>query len=75
MKLKNYFRLIVIVNSALCLITLGMMLLITIITKENANPTSFQSDLFNSCSTIFKMSAGAFIGLLGGRASAPSKAD
>lgn len=64
--LNDSFRLIVFINLILCLLTLSGMFVISIL---DFNQPDLRNDLFSTCSTVFKMGAGAFIGLLGGRAS------
>jgi hypothetical protein len=63
------FKLLIWVNSALCLLTfIGMVVMAFVAPKD---PTPAQVQLSTACETVFKMTAGAFIGLLGGRAAAP----
>ena len=63
------FKLLIWVNSVLCLLTfIGMVVMAFAAPKE---PTPAQLQLSTACETVFKMTAGAFIGLLGGRAAAP----
>ncbi len=62
------FKLLIWVNSGLCLLTfIGMVAMAFIAPKD---PTPAQVQLSTACETVFKMTAGAFIGLLGGRAAA-----
>jgi len=62
------YKLLVWVNILLCGGTLFIMLIVC-----NSPPDSpYVKKLFDTCETIFKMTSGAFIGLLGGRASIPS---
>jgi hypothetical protein len=65
------FKLLVWVNSALCVVTFAGMVLLAAIAGEPM--TRAQEILATACETVFKMTAGAFIGLLGGRAAAPDK--
>ena len=66
------FKLLIWVNSGLCLLTfIGMVAMAFIAPKD---PTPAQVQLSTACETVFKMTAGAFIGLLGGRAAAPDPA-
>lgn len=63
------FKLLIWVNSALCVLTfVGMVAMAFFAPKD---PTPAQVQLSTACETVFKMTAGAFIGLLGGRAAAP----
>ena len=63
------FKLLIWVNSGLCLGTfIGMVVMAFVASKD---PTPAQTQLSSACETVFKMTAGAFIGLLGGRAAAP----
>jgi hypothetical protein len=62
------FKLLIWVNSALCILTfVGMVAMAVFAPKD---PTPAQVQLSTACETVFKMTAGAFIGLLGGRAAA-----
>lgn len=63
------FKLLIWVNAALCLLTFIGMVVMAFVTSEK--PTPAQMQLATACETVFKMPAGAFIGLLGGRAAAP----
>ena len=65
-KITDYFRLIFFGNSILCLLTFIGMFVSSIIEIKHEQ---LQTELYNTLSTVFKLSAGAFIGLLGGRAS------
>ena len=65
------FKLLVWVNSALCVATFAGMVLLAAVAAEPM--TRAQEILGTACETVFKMTAGAFIGLLGGRAAAPDK--
>ncbi len=66
------FKLLIWVNSLLCLLTfIGMVVMAFTAPKD---PTPAQVQLSTACETVFKMTAGAFIGLLGGRAAAPDPA-
>jgi hypothetical protein len=63
------FKLLIWVNSVLCVLTfVGMVAMALFAPKD---PTPAQVQLSTACETVFKMTAGAFIGLLGGRAAAP----
>ena len=63
------FKLLLVINSVLCLLTLGVMI------WAASDPTEpmpkARERLFNACEHVFTLTAGAFIGLLGGRAAAP----
>jgi hypothetical protein len=62
------FKLLLWINAALCVVTLGVMIWIA----GQAEPLPKAADrLFNACEHVFTLTAGAFIGLLGGRAAAP----
>jgi hypothetical protein len=63
------FKLLIWVNSALCLLTFIGMVVMAFVASEH--PTPAQLQLTTACETVFKMTAGAFIGLLGGRAASP----
>lgn len=63
------FKLLIWVNSALCLLTFIGMVVMAFVASEH--PTPAQMQLATACETVFKMTAGAFIGLLGGRAASP----
>ncbi len=63
------FNLLIIINALLCTITLGVMIWVA---SDSADPMPKGKErLFNACEHIFTLTAGAFIGLLGGRAAAP----
>src|SRR5690349_5683778 len=65
------FKLLIWVNSALCLVTFAGLVILALFAP---NPmTKAQEQLAAACDTVFKMTAGAFIGLLGGRAAAPER--
>jgi hypothetical protein len=62
------FKLLPWINAALCVVTLGVMLWLSTF----PDPMSKAPErLFNACEHVFTLTAGAFIGLLGGRAAAP----
>ena len=70
------FKLLLWINVILCLSTLGVMLWLSsaeMNAGEGAKMSAGQERLFSTCDSIFKMTAGAFIGLLGGRAAAPDE--
>ena len=62
------FSLLLWINSVLCVRTLGVMVWSS--TESDPLPKA-RERLFNACEHVFTMTAGAFIGLLGGRASIP----
>jgi len=66
------FKLLVIVNTALCVSTLVGMVLLACFAGDPLSRA--QERLLNACEHVFTMTAGAFIGLLGGRAAAPDSA-
>ena len=62
------FSLLLWINSVLCVVTLGVM----VWTAMEVDPLpKARERLFNACEHVFTMTAGAFIGLLGGRESLP----
>jgi hypothetical protein len=65
------FKWIVIINAILCFGTLTILIVLAITAP---NPmTKAQENLSGICEKVFIMTAGAFLGLLGGRASGPDK--
>ena len=62
------FKLLLWINAALCVVTLGVM--IWIAAGSDPLPKA-RENLYNACEKVFMLTAGAFIGLLGGRAAAP----
>jgi hypothetical protein len=69
--INPYFKLLICINCALCVITLIGMILLAFFAPEPM--TKAQEQLAGACEAVFKMTAGAFIGLLGGRAAAPDR--
>jgi hypothetical protein len=65
------FKLLIVINSVLCVVTLTVMLWVAWTTPDPMPRAREQ--LFATCETIFKLTAGAFIGLLGGRAASPDR--
>jgi hypothetical protein len=63
------FKLLLWINGALCVITLGVMVWIAASTEEPM--AKARERLMNTCEHVFTLTAGAFVGLLGGRAAAP----
>ena len=61
------FKLLLWINAILCLVTLGVMVWGATLPE----PTKAADRLFNACEHVFTLTAGAFIGLLGGRAASP----
>jgi hypothetical protein len=64
------FKWAVIINCVICISTLMIMLAVAI-TSQKENKLAEQ--LFSTCEKVFTLTAGAFIGLLGGKASGPDK--
>ena len=62
------FSLLLWINALLCVVTLAIMVWTSI--EQDPLPKA-RERLFNACEHVFTMTAGAFIGLLGGRASIP----
>ena len=62
------FKLFLWINAVLCLVSLGVM--VWGATMSEPMPKAAER-LFNACKHVFTLTAGAFIGLLGGRAAAP----
>jgi hypothetical protein len=63
------FKALIAINIALCGICLVVMVVVGLTAAKE--PTEIQRQLYSACETVFKMTAGAFIGLLAGRAAAP----
>jgi hypothetical protein len=61
------FKLLLWINAVLCIASLGAMIWVSTVPE----PTKLMDRLFNACEHVFTLTAGAFIGLLGGRAAAP----
>jgi hypothetical protein len=65
------FKALLWINAALCTVWLGVMVLVT---WDGAEPMPKGKErLYNACEHVFTLTAGAFIGLLGGRAAAPDR--
>jgi hypothetical protein len=62
------FKLLLWINAALCVVTLGVM--VWAANQPEAAPKAAER-LFNACENVFTLTAGAFTGLLGGRAADP----
>ena len=62
------FKLLLWINATMCVVTFGAMIWLT--TFQEPMPKTAER-LFNACEHVFTLTAGAFIGLLGGRAAAP----
>jgi len=62
------FKLLLGINAALCVVSLRVM--VWTANFEEPMPKA-RERLFNACEHVFTLTAGAFIGLLGGRAAAP----
>jgi hypothetical protein len=68
LNISPMFKLLLWINSGLCLATFAAMIWLTNLPE----PMPKAADrLFNACEHVFTLTAGAFIGLLGGRAAAP----
>jgi hypothetical protein len=65
------FRFVVFIVICIAVVTLGIWFYLA--TTAGEHPTKFQERLVDTCDTVFKMSAGALIGLLGGKAGTPEK--
>lgn len=66
------FNWLIIINSLLCVATLAVMIWAA---SDPTDPMPKGKErLFNACEHVFTLTAGAFIGLLGGRAAAPDLA-
>ena len=63
------FKLLILINLTLCGICLVVMVAVGLAAPKE--PTELQRQLYGACETVFKMTAGAFIGLLAGKASQP----
>ncbi len=62
------FKLLLWINALLCVVTFGAMVWVAALPEPLPKATD---RLFNACEHVFTLTAGAFIGLLGGRAAAP----
>ncbi len=62
------FKLFLGINLGLCVACLAVMVWLTAIDQESAR-------LYSTCETVFKMTAGAFLGLLAGKDTSPDKAE
>jgi hypothetical protein len=65
------FKLLLIVNSALCVASGAVMIVMAITVPDPM--TKAQDRLLNDFGHVFTVTTGAFIGLLGGRAGAPDR--
>ena len=65
------FKLLIWINAGLCLVSFMGMVVLALFAREPM--TRAQETLSTACETVFKMTAGAFIGLPGGRAAAPDR--
>ena len=63
------FKLLLWINGALCAVTLAVMIWIAA-SPDEPMPKA-RERVLNACEHVFTLTAGAFIGLLGGRAAAP----
>jgi len=62
------FRLFFLVNVVLCAVSLAVMIWLSAIAEGDKVP-KMREDLYRSCETVFKLTTGAFLGLLAGRGS------
>ena len=62
------FKLLLGINAGLCIVTFGVMIWISTLPEPMPKATE---RLFAACEHVFTLTAGAFIGLLGGRAASP----
>ena len=60
------FKWAVIINCVICIVTMA-----TMVVAVFAPQTDLATRLFVTCEKVFTLTAGAFIGLLGGKASGP----
>jgi hypothetical protein len=66
------FKALVIINCTLCFLTLAVMVWAA---ASSDDPMSKGKErLFTACEHVFTLTAGAFIGLLGGKAASPTTA-
>ena len=63
------FKWAVIINCIICASTLIIMLCLALFSSQD----KLAEKLFFTCEKVFTLTAGAFIGLLGGKASGPDK--
>jgi hypothetical protein len=63
------FKWAVIINCIICGLTLTIMLCLALFSTQD----KLAEKLFFTCEKVFTLTAGAFIGLLGGKASGPDK--
>lgn len=63
----KYFMSILVLNSIIFFLTFSGVVILPFIIDND--PSEIQEDMYVFVAAVFKMSAGAFIGLLGGRAS------
>lgn len=68
-RVNPLFNWLIIINSLLCLISLAVM--IWAVSDPSDPMPKGKERLFSACEHVFTLTAGAFIGLLGGRAAAP----
>lgn len=70
--LNPLFKLLLSINTLLCVATLIVMIWVA---SDSTDPMPKGKErLFNACEHVFTLTAGAFIGLLGGRAAGPDVA-
>jgi hypothetical protein len=63
------FKWAVIINCVICTATLVIMVCLALFSSQD----KLAEKLFFTCEKVFTLTAGAFIGLLGGKASGPDK--
>jgi hypothetical protein len=63
------FKLLIVINLSLCVVSLVVMVVVGLTAVQPI--TELQRQLYSACETVFKMTTGAFIGLLGGKAASP----
>ena len=66
-----FFKILLGINTILCVVCLGVMIW-TVADGTDPMPKG-RERLFETCGHVFTLTAGAFIGLLGGRAAAPDQ--
>ena len=64
------FKLLLWINTALCLATFAVMIAIAFSSQEEPMPKGIER-LLNVSEHVFTLTSGAFVGLLGGRAASP----
>jgi threonine/homoserine/homoserine lactone efflux protein len=62
------FKWAVIINCIICALCLAIMVILTVVASEK-NELALR--LYGTCDKVFTLTAGAFLGLLGGKAASP----